>query len=261
MSDDFVRIILGRHAESDGNVNPEHYVIDGDSKVGITQKGVTHTLASGEFLSGYFDDIGWTEWPEIYISSYLRTLQTFRGVYEKIKNNFDGDPQLKEDARLIEKFFGAASQLHFADPKKIPPEISESISRLSKWTNQKDPFSAAHLFGESTLATEVRVKGFIDGTLRRDIQEGKRNFFIVTHGAVIQSFVRSWMHIPMRFKNKVANPNNNDFIEISGMPKNWSVRKIYDGEKMEAVDIDLIAGIERLTVDTLPPLPFPVQNP
>lgn len=252
-----IRILLGRHGESDGNVNAKHY-LDGDSTRQLTiPKGWEQVLGTGNFLSDYYTEQGVAEWPTIFVSPYERTLQTFRGIYEGLKTKFEGDPKLKEEVRLIEKFFGAASQLAFADINHDPALIA-SLERLSKDTYANDPTSASHLFGESTLATLVRVKGFIDGTLSRDIDEGQKEFLIVTHGAVIQAFIMAWMHLPMNSKSELGNPNNGDIIAIEGERKNWRVTKIYDGEKGERVNIDMTRNIQRLTADRLPPVPkFP----
>ena len=249
-----VRILLGRHGESDGNVDAINY-LDGDSTRQLTiPKGWEQVLGSGNFLSDYYTEQGVSEWPTIFVSPYERTLQTFRGIYEGLKNTFKGEPKLKEEVRLIEKFFGAASHLAFADENYDPAFIA-ALERLSKDTYANDPTSTAHLFGESTLATMVRVKGFIDGTLSRDLDEGQKEFLIVTHGAVIQAFIMAWMHLPMRAKAELGNPNNGDIIAIEGEPKNWRVTKLYDGEKGERVNIDLTQHIKRLSVDRLPPVP------
>ncbi|MAZ75991.1 MAG: hypothetical protein CMH31_01665 [Micavibrio sp.] len=252
-----MRILLGRHAESDGNVDAQNYVKIGDARTGITEQGCRQAIAMGEFLADYYKNTQTVQWPSIFVSSYLRPQQTFRGVYEGIRDNFIGEPKLKEDVRLIEKFFGAASHLAFADDK-VDPDVKRALEVLSKRTYLNDAFSASHLFGESTLNTFVRAKQFIEGTLARDIEEGQDDFLIMTHGAVIQAFIMAWAHLPMASKGKLGNPNNCDVIVIEGEPKNWTIRKVYDGEAMKPVDIDLVASIDHLSVQTLPPLPHQI---
>lgn len=254
-----MRILLVRHAESEGNIDEKMYIKKGDQNISITEKGCQQALANGKFLANYYARTETTEWPEIFLSSYQRPQETFRGMYEGgLKNHFSeqDDPKLKEDFRLIEKFFGAASALHFP-PENIPPELAEALLTLSGHVYRGDPFSSKHLYGESSLETAVRVRNFIDGTLARDIAEGKNDFLIVTHGAIAQAFIMNWFHLPMRSKGQLGNPNNCDIIEISGEPKNWSVRRIYDGETMQPDNTDLIAGINRLTIDRVPSLPYP----
>ncbi|MCI5060879.1 MAG: histidine phosphatase family protein [Alphaproteobacteria bacterium] len=252
-----MRILLIRHAESEGNVDPREYTLKGDQNISITEEGCAQAIAAGKFLERYYKDTQTSKWPEIFLSSYQRPQETFRGIYQSVKNIFTGQksPRLKEDVRLIEKFFGAASQLEFGN-SGMPLQTKAGLQKLSKATHKNDPFSSAHLFGESSLATQVRVKSFIDGTLSRDIGEGKDDFLIVSHGAVIQAFIMAWAHLPMRAKAQLGNPNNCDIIEITGEPKNWKITKIYDGEAMKPVNINLLEGIQYLDVDTLPELPF-----
>lgn len=254
-----MRILLVRHAESEGNIDEQMYIKKGDQNISITEKGCQQALANGRFLADYYAATGTTEWPEIFISSYQRPQETFRGMYEGgLKDHFseEANPKLKEDFRLIEKFFGAASALHFL-PKGVPRFFARILLALSSAVYKGDPFISKHLYGESSLEAAVRVRSFIDGTLARDIAEGKDDFLIVTHGAIAQAFIMNWFHLPMRSKAQLGNPNNCDIIEITGEEKKWSVRRIYDGEAMQSDDTNLIAEINHLQMDTVPPLPYP----
>ncbi len=249
-----MRILLVRHGESEGNVDATAYIKKGDRGVGLTDTGWQQAIGAGNFLKDVYK--GAVGWPVVYISSYQRTKETFRGLYEGIKGNFPQEPKLYEDPRLIEKFFGAASHLHhpaenLSDEEKL---IYSTILDLSKKVNHVDPFTSSHLFGNSTKDTLTSVKNFLDGTFKRDCDEGKKDFLFVTHGAVIQAFLMSWAHLPMDAKNKVGNPHNCDVISIEGTPKNWTIRKIYDGEKFEAVDIEILKNIKPFSIDDLPPL-------
>jgi len=123
----------------------------------------------------------------------------------------------------------------------------------------KDPFTARNLFGDSSKDALTTMKGFIDGTLSRDVSEGKHDFMFVMHGATIQAFLMSWAHLPMLAKSKLKNPGNLDIISIEGTPKNWEIRKIYDGQRMQPVNEAVVDHIKLLTVDTLPPIPEAFQ--
>lgn len=251
-----IRILLVRHAESEGNVDARAYIQKGDSNISITENGCQQALAAGAFLEKYYKTHNIKNWPEIFVSSYTRPQETLRGLYEGgLKNIFHGKPRLKEDVRLIEKFFGAASHLEYADKNDFPEGFLKGLRRLSYDTYQNDSYIASNLFGESTLAAHVRIKSFMDGTLARDIKQGQEEFIILTHGAIIQAMIMAFAHLPMRSKSKLGNPNNCDVIAIEGSSKNWAITKIYDGQAMTPVNYDLTSEIERLTIDTLPPLP------
>ena len=252
-----MRILLVRHGESEGNVNPQAYIDKGDTNVGLTDKGWEQAFGAGRFLGQFYADTGTGKWPVVYLSSYLRPKQTFRGIFEGVKGQLGAEPKLYEDPRLIEKFFGAASHLYHP-PEGLSAEdkiVREALLLLSKSTYENDPFTAKNLFGDSTKDTFVAVKSFLDGTFARDRHEGKDDFLIVCHGAVIQAFLMSWAHLPIASKNRLGNPGNCDIIKIEGSPKNWTFTQIYDGEEMQAVEREALKDIKPFSIQDLPPAP------
>lgn len=251
---DPVRILLVRHGESEGNVAPEFYLTKGDSKVGLTEKGWWQVDRTGKFLGVYCPEVGMTEWPMVHVSPHQRTLESLSGILHGMGSLFPGQPKIYPQPFLVEKFFGAASALAFPDGK-VSQEILDAISHLSAKVYGNDPFTAKHLFGESTKDTMLAAKLLMEGTIRRDIEEGKKNILIVCHGAVIQAILMNWMHVLPRDKNKIGNPDNGDVIEIHGVPKNWKFTRIWDGKNGQRVSQDLGSRIKRFTVDDLPTVP------
>jgi len=254
-----MRIILVRHGESEGNIDSSAYVRKGDCNVSLTETGCAQALAAGLFLRDFYTSSNTTEWPRIFVSPYQRTLETLRGLYDGVKDAFEGlePPQLHEDVRLAEKFFGALAYLEHG-PHGLPEDLKNAFQALSSATYKNDPFTAATLFGDSDINIHSRIKGFIDGTLSRDVEEGGQDFLIVTHGAVIQAFIMAWAHCPMRSKAQIGNPGNCDVIEISGQRKNWTIQAIYDGQEKTPVHRDVLQNVHWLTMGTLPELPFSV---
>ena len=251
-----MRILLVRHGESEGNHDPLAYLTKGEN-VGLTKRGWLQAQANGKFLEGYYGHDN-PKWPVVYVSSLLRPKQTFRGMYEGgLKNSFPGTPKLYEDPRLIEKYFGAASHLYHEKDGLSAEEMAvrTAILKLSKKVYDLDPFTAANLFGESTKQTYIAVKSFLDGTFARDCAEGKDDFLIVCHGAIIQSFLMAWAHLPIAAKKQLGNPDNCDVIEITGHPKDWTVRRIWNGADMVGVDEDALKGIRPFSFSDLPPVP------
>ncbi|MCD8566488.1 MAG: phosphoglycerate mutase family protein [Alphaproteobacteria bacterium] len=249
-----MRILLARHARSDGNDNEEAYIRDGDNGVGISDLGWQQGIALGQFLGRYYPETGTQEWPVVYISSYKRPKQTLSAALHGMNGALPGRPKLYEDPRLIEKFFGATNHIH--NPEGIiDPDFAAHMKLLAKKVYEKDPFATRNLLGESTKDTLMAVKSFLDGTFARDAQEGKDDFLFIVHGAVIQAFLMTWAHLPMHSKNQIQNPGNCDVICIEGQPKNWTITKIYDGEAMKAVNLPVIDHIKPFSVDDLPPVP------
>jgi broad specificity phosphatase PhoE len=252
--DDHIRILLVRHGESEGNANPLLYVQKGDSNVGLTEKGWLQAFRNGQFLGKHYRETGTKKWPSVRISSYLRPKQTFSGMLAGMEGTFDHEPRLREDPRLIEKFFGAASLLEF--PHKDADLVTiATLKLLTEHTYKGDPFAAKNFLGESTKETVITIKNYMDGTLARDIESGENDFLFVAHGAVIQAFIMNWAHVQMRDKNKIGNPGNCDIIEISGTRKNWKITRIYDGEKFEPANRNIMENIKPFSYADLPPVP------
>lgn len=249
-----MRILLVRHGESEGNVDIGAYIEKGDSNVSLTEQGWRQAAGAGAFLKEYYTEKGESAWPVLFVSPYQRTRETLSGIVHGMDGCFSCSPRPFADWRLTEKFFGAASLLE-RPIEGMNPDVVATIKSLIEHTYKNDRHSARNFLGDSTKDTQAWVKGFIDGTLRRDIEAGKDNFLIVAHGAVIQAFIMSFMHIDIRDKDKIGNPHNCDVIEISGSSKNWKVTKLYDGQDFESAEHDMMAGIKPFEFKDLPPVP------
>lgn len=257
---DKMRILLVRHGESEGNVDARAYLEKGDSGVGLTEKGWHQAINTGKFLSGHYRETAPTDWPMIHVSTHKRTLETLSGILHGMNGTFKDEPKIYPQSFLVEKFFGAASALHFPD-ENIPKDFQDNMLRLSQKVYGNDSYTAKHLFGESTKDTRIVAKLFMDGTLRRDMAQGKNDFLIVCHGAVIQAIIMNTLHARPEDKDKIGNPGNGDIIEISGAPKNLRVIKIWDGENAVPVHRNYRDGLPRFTTADLPPVPDFIKAP
>ena len=256
-----IRMLFVRHGESDGNVNDGAYLSDGDQGVGLTDTGWIQTYHSGDFLGDLYERTGTKEWPALYLSYHLRTQQSCRSVIKGIGDKLPGLPKLYGDPRLIEKFFGATNHIHNPDKiKGLDPEFAENMRILSNAVYEKDPYTTRNLFGDSSRDITTYVDQFI-ATLRRDMKEGKRDFLSITHGAVIQAILSRYARLPPdRAKQAIGNPNNGDVISIEGFPGNWEFKKIYDGPRGQATDINLLENVRPYNVDDLPEMPDHIKQ-
>lgn len=250
-----MRILLVRHGQSLGNVDPETYVKIGDPKTPLTDTGWDQAENLGRFLNTHYSRTKTAVWPSIFVSSYLRTQQTLRGLLTGIGTSlFPGEPKLFEDPRLIEQNFGAVTNLAaHDDPQTV--HVTQTLSAIAREAYKKAPYSITPFLGEAPKTVVASAKSFIDGTLARDIAEGKDDILIVCHGAVIKAFLMAWFHLPMDAWKELKTPGNCDVYCIEGAPKAWSVKKIYDGASGTETDINPIAHINRLTVSRLPVRP------
>lgn len=251
-----MRIVLIRHAESEGNVDQRKYVEKGDQNVGLTEKGWQQSIACGEFLKGFYRQT--PTWPVVFISPYQRPKQTFSGILHGMGGVISGQPKIYEDLRLSEKHYGAENVLEYqaGDQDLVTPELSGQLKKVYDAVSDKDPYTTRRLMGESSQDVMMRVKSLIDGTLQQDIREGKTDFLFMVHGAIIRDFLMSWFHLPMASRDDVPSPGNCDVIVIEDTsPKRWKATKVYDGELMKPVEIDFLAGLKPFCVADLPAIP------
>lgn len=258
-----LRILLIRHGESEGNVDPKAYLEKGDQNVALTTRGEEQALAMGTFLGRYLflgrnlEDSYTTDWPLFYVSGYKRPQQTLGFALQSMGYGteyapFEDDPLIYTDPRLAEHFFGAMNFLEEAELPEQERQFADFLLKASKAVFEKDSIVAKTPNGESYLDKLVHVKGFIDGSLRRDIEDGHHDIVIVAHGRIVTAFLAAWFHVPLdQIKAKIKNPNNCDVIEISGEPNNWKATKIYDGPSGEVTDQPLLTDITPISESVL----------
>ena len=244
VNEDFYEIIWVRHGQSEGNENPEAYQ-EGDPNVHLTDEGVRQAIRAGRYLGEYLcDDVD----DVLFVSGeFMRHRQTYGALWKGMGQ--DGSPPERFDARLNEQSFGVLPFMIGQDGDY------ENLSReYSKRVRDANPFSASALHGESARDASGHIKSFIDGTLKRDMEEGHHRIVVVTSGRVIQTALMNWFHLPSEAieNGQLKNPENCDIISISGSPKNWSATKLYDGPSATAQDIDYIEGIEPLSIPEIP---------
>ncbi|MFA7276039.1 MAG: phosphoglycerate mutase family protein [Pseudobdellovibrionaceae bacterium] len=250
-----MRIILMRHGQSEGNINPEAYVDKGES-ISLTSLGWDQTERASEFLKDLYEKTETPKWPTIYVGPYVRHEESLRGVLSSLPPYFGCEPNIKQDARLIEQYFGATAAIKTGAFKGIKGWFGKLYMEFAEALYRRDPFVARTPFGDNPFQMLINTKSFIDGTFVRDIEEGQDDFLIVSSGAAIKGFVFNWFHLPIEAWKEVKTPGNADIFMIAGERKNWKFRQIYDGEKGDPIDINPIEHIRRLTYADLPQRPL-----
>lgn len=252
-----MRILLVRHGESEGNIDPVNYLKQGDQNISLTDKGWQQAIDTGKFLRHLYSHQSC--WPLIYLSSYQRTKETLSGIAHGIGDKFPNSPNIFEDPRLIEKHFGATNMIEHPEGF-LNPEFAAQLKSMSDSIYEKDPFTTRNPLGESNKDNLLAVKSFIDGTFKRDIDNGHEEFLCVTHGATIINFLLSWAHLPMARRDDIPRLGNCDVVAIEGGNKRWHIHKIYDGTSGQAVDIDLLKGIKPYLFEDLPDVPTHLRS-
>lgn len=234
-----MRILIGRHALSDGNLDEKKYSEVGDSQVELAKPvGWQQAIAMGDFWKGYCNQH--TEIlkspVEIYSTPYLRGRQTMAGAIEGSdgylkKENYHVDPL------LVEISFGI---LNYLSEEERETPVFKKLLAFSRLSHQQDPFTGARPLGESPSTTKTRMDVF-KGALMRAYKEGAETQFVMCHGVTARMLIMSFMKIdPIYYKN-FPNPENCSLYCIEGdigKGRYYTLHQIYNGETRQPVSID-----------------------
>jgi len=194
------RIILMRHAESEGNVNKELYKVKPDYALNLTPNGLLQAATSGKALK---DLIG-TETVSAYVSPFYRTRQTF-GMVKPFLNIVEE----REDPRLREQEWCG----------KLRPEGYD-------YGTEEERDAYGHFYyrfhgGESCADVFDRISTFLE-TIYRDFRKdtNPENALIVTHGMTLRVFLMRWCHLTVEEFELLRNPKNAQFIVLERQADN-----------------------------------------
>jgi broad specificity phosphatase PhoE len=201
------RIILLRHAQSEGNVNKKIYTEKPDYALNLTELGKEQSRVAGEKINnviGYEDTIA-------YVSPFYRTRQTFEQVKKYIRV-----VGIREDPRLREQEWCG----------KLRPEGYDYGVE-----EERDAFG--HFYyrfhgGESCADVYDRMSTFLE-TLHRDFKKDDypKNTLIVTHGMTLRVFIMRWFHLTPEEFEYLRNPENAQFfiLELNKTENKYQLSK------------------------------------
>lgn len=170
------KIVLVRHGQSQGNVNPQCYVDMDDNAIPLSECGIKQALDCGEILNDVFEE-GLKV--HTFVSPYARTRQTFEGIRKGLRR----ETAVHYDARLREQHWGL-----FAN-------VEEPKNCITAYGN--DPLYFKFLRnGESGVEVLDRLGSFIEMLYRYfrglDGMGRDANVLIVTHGMTMRLFLSAW---------------------------------------------------------------------
>ncbi len=169
------RIILIRHARSEGNADKNQYGTVPDYALNLTPDGIEQARAAGVQIKKIIGD----ESLYVYLSPYYRTRQTYQYICESVGANV---VDAVEDPRIREQDWG-----HLRNP-----ETNAEITRERKSFSR---FYYRIPDGESGADVYDRVSTFLE-TLFRNFKKANfpENMLIVTHGMTLRLFLMRWYH-------------------------------------------------------------------
>ena len=218
-----MKIFLIRHGESIQNTY-ENYDNLPDHKIPLTKNGEDQAHDCGEFLKEYCknNNINF-EKSTLFVSPYTRTRKT-----AEIINSYLNIEDVKEDVALIEHQYGLFDNIE-DDERQV--KFPQEFELYQRYYNNDGKFYIKFPQGESPLDVALRARQFLE-TLFRDVEEGKENFFIVSHGTTIRAFLLSFFHYSPEWFNKEPNMKNCSVRLIEKVDsKNYDRDYIYGGRR------------------------------
>jgi len=190
------RIILVRHAESEGNVEESKYTVVPDPSIGITPRGADQAHAAGTAIRQLFEADGEPYRLHFFMSPYKRSRQTADAIISRL------DPAtlagIQEEVQLREQDFG-----NFQDLRGKAREKAERL-RYGR-------FFYRFPNGESGADVYDRITQLLDH-LVRDINAGAfppgTSLVLVTHGLALRIFMMRFMRWTVDEFLEVFNPRN-----------------------------------------------------
>jgi 2,3-bisphosphoglycerate-dependent phosphoglycerate mutase len=199
-----MRILLVRHGESLGNVDPKIHASNADHTIPLSERGHEQAREAGRAIAKHFsersaDDI---HPARLWVSPYKRTRQTADAIQETA-GKFISDR--KEHILLCEQQFGLFDGISDDElPKRFPQEFAY-YDMQCKFEGR---FWARLPQGESRFDVAKRIHQAF-GTFHRDADyHGIRDIIVVCHGVTLRAFVMMWCHLPPEWFEAERNPAN-----------------------------------------------------
>lgn len=163
------RVILVRHGESEGNIDPSVYKHKADNAVELTNTGSAQALEAGKRIKQLVGN----EKVQVIVSPFQRTLQTFRNIEESIAQQV---VHVMKDPRIREQEFGNLQGDDFKKFRKEQTDVGRYFYRFPT--------------GESGADVHARVKSWWDSTLAHlNLRPGYPHVdtvVVVTHGLTMR---------------------------------------------------------------------------
>lgn len=183
------RIILIRHGESEGNVDPSVYGTTPDYALKLTSDGHQQAIDCGKKLKELINE----ESAMFYVSPFWRTRETFENIVSQLDLKA---LKYREEPRIREQEWG-----HLRDETERDNVIKDRDAYGTFYFRIPD--------GESCADVYDRVTTFLD-TLHRDFEKPDYpdNAILVTHGMTIRLFLMRWFQWSVEDFEALSNPPN-----------------------------------------------------
>lgn len=200
-----MRILLVRHGESQGNVDPTVHREMADHAIPLSARGREQVREAGSRIDGFFEELfGADRAPppvRLWTSPYRRTRSTAKGIRDTAHRWIVDQ---RENTLLCEQQFGLFDGV---PDEELPVLYPAEHAYYMKHVRFEGRFWARFPLGESRFDVAVRVAQAF-GSFQRDRIEGIENLVVVCHGVTLRAFVMMWCHKSPEWFEDEPNPHN-----------------------------------------------------
>jgi 2,3-bisphosphoglycerate-dependent phosphoglycerate mutase len=199
-----VRILLVRHGESLGNVDPSIHATTADHAVPLSDRGIEQAHAAGKAIAEFYAKELGDERPHVrlWVSPYQRTRQTADAIAA------GAAPYVTdrvEHILLCEQQFGLFDGV---PEKELPVRFPAEFGYFDMQCRFGGKFWARMPQGESRFDVAKRIHQAF-GTFHRDaLEHGIRDIVVICHGVTLRAFVMMWCHLSPEWFEAEPNPDN-----------------------------------------------------
>jgi len=199
-----MRILLVRHGESLGNVDPSVHATTADHAVPLSERGREQAREAGRRIATHYQasDEGDHRHVRLWVSPYRRTRETADAIMETVGRWVT---DRVEHILLCEQQFG----LFDGVPDE---ELAERFPREFAYYDMQCRFGgkfwARMPQGESRFDVAKRIHQAF-GTFHRDaLEHGIHDIIVICHGVTLRAFVMMWCHLSPEWFEAEPNPDN-----------------------------------------------------
>ncbi|CAF1238691.1 unnamed protein product [Adineta ricciae] len=191
-----IRILLVRHGQSEGNVDPGILTTKPDHELILTSLGEQQAMEAGKKIVKLINN----ESLYVYLSPYRRGLQTWEGIYKSLE-----DSQIitiRQDPRLREQEFGNFTDLSIRDN-----EVAER-QRVGR-------FFYRFRTGESGADVYDRVSLFLDmifHEMDNGYHDKTQNILIVSHEVFIRLLLMRYFRMTVDEHMNIQRFDNGELV-------------------------------------------------
>eukprot|EP00397_Hematodinium_sp_SG-2012_P051781 GEMP01060886.1.p1 GENE.GEMP01060886.1~~GEMP01060886.1.p1 ORF type:complete len:430 (+),score=62.51 GEMP01060886.1:25-1314(+) len=251
-------ILLVRHGESAGNVDPTIYERVPDHAIPLTERGKEMSIKAGQLCRQFIEENCNNSLVKLWVSPFLRTRQTAEcmlrdtGLAGHVTDIVETPLLVEQDWGVFE---GAGNR---RDPaQQMDSYLSQVGVRARRMKRFGGSFYARWPMGESCFDVCLRTeqlfprilnewKGSATRKRRKFAKRAPiRTVIIVSHGVTIRAFTLMWCQYPPEYIDVAPNPPNCSIGLLTCAQKNWNGGFIFGGFDRMGDEVDIANLVPR----------------